>query len=114
MKRRDRRSRGQSLVEFALVVPVFLLILMGILDFGRAVLAYNSLSNAARDGARVAIVDQSDGSSGEPLAAEEAANQATGLGLDPADDVDVDYADPAGGACPSHAIGCFASVTARY
>jgi len=52
-------SRGQSLTEFALVLPVFLLILMGIIDFGRAVYAYNTLANASRAGVRLAIVDQS-------------------------------------------------------
>ena len=53
-----KRSRGQALVEFALALPVLLVIFMGLFDFGRAVFAYNSLSNAAREGARVAIVDQ--------------------------------------------------------
>ena len=108
-----RRPAGQGLVEFALVIPVFLLLMMGILDFGRAILAYNTLSNAARDGARVAIVDQSVTGS-VPAAAQEAADQATGLGLDPSADVDVVYTDPVGAACPSHALGCTASVTARY
>ena len=114
-ERRSRRRRraGQALVEFALVIPVFLLIMMGILDFGRAILAYNTLSNAARDGARVAIVDQSV-SGGVPIGAQEAADQAIGLGLDPSADVDVVYTDPIGAACPSHALGCSASVTARY
>lgn len=50
--------RGQSLVEFALILPLLLLMLMGVLDLGRAVAAYNSVSNAARSAARVAIVDQ--------------------------------------------------------
>lgn len=52
--------RGQSLVEFTLIVPVLLVLLMGILDLGRAVAAYNSVSNAARSAARVAIVDQNE------------------------------------------------------
>lgn len=51
-------ERGQSLVEIALVVPVVLLIFMGIFDFGRAVFAYNSVAEAARNGSRVAIVNQ--------------------------------------------------------
>src|ERR671918_2617172 len=60
MRLRGRRkpSRGQTLVEFALIIPLFVLLLFGILDFGRAVLAYNSISNAAREGARTAIVNQ--------------------------------------------------------
>ena len=56
----QRRSaaRGQGLVEFALVLPIFVLILVGIFDLGRAVFAYNTLTNAAREGARMAIVNQ--------------------------------------------------------
>lgn len=108
---RDRR--GQSLVEFALVLPVLLLLFMGILDFGRAVYAYNTLSNAAREGARVAIVDQTV-AGGIPVAAQRAADQSTSLGIDPGADVDVDYTSPVGGgACPTRALGCIASVTVR-
>jgi TadE-like protein len=50
------RSTGQALVEFALVVPIFLVLLLGIFDFGRVVWASNSLASAAREGARFAIV----------------------------------------------------------
>ena len=53
-----RARRGESLVEFALVLPILLILLLGILYFGRAVAAYNSVSNGARSGARVAIVNQ--------------------------------------------------------
>jgi Flp pilus assembly protein TadG len=55
---RGRRRRGQALVEFALVIPIFLLVLVAIFDLGRAVFAYNTLTNAAREGARTAIVNQ--------------------------------------------------------
>jgi Flp pilus assembly protein TadG len=55
---RRRSSRGQGLVEFALVIPIFLLVLVAIFDLGRAVFAYNTLTNAAREGARIAIVNQ--------------------------------------------------------
>ncbi len=50
------RGRGQAMVEFALIAPIFLSLLMGIADLGRVVWAYNSLSSAAREGARFAIV----------------------------------------------------------
>lgn len=46
------RSRGQSLVEFALVIPIFLLILFGMIDIGRLVYINNSLSEGAREAAR--------------------------------------------------------------
>jgi Flp pilus assembly protein TadG len=55
---RRAHGRGQSLVEFGLVLPIFLLIVFGIIDFGRAVFAYSTLNNAAREAARVAVVDQ--------------------------------------------------------
>lgn len=47
-----RTDRGQGLVEFALILTVLLLFIMGILDFGRALFIYTSLFNAAREGAR--------------------------------------------------------------
>lgn len=50
-------QRGQSVVEMALLLPAFLLLVLGMLDLGRAVYTYNVLSNAVRDGSRVAIVD---------------------------------------------------------
>jgi Flp pilus assembly protein TadG len=54
-----RRSRqGQALAEFALVIPIILLAFMGIFDLGRMIFAYNNISNAAREGARTAIVNQ--------------------------------------------------------
>ena len=55
-------QRGQALVEFALVIPIFLLLLVAIFDLGRAVFAYNTLTNAAREGARLAIVNQDEAS----------------------------------------------------
>jgi hypothetical protein len=51
-----RRGAGQALTEFALVVPFFLLVLYGIIEFGRYVYTVQVLNNAAREGARYAIV----------------------------------------------------------
>jgi Flp pilus assembly protein TadG len=51
-----RAGRAQALAEFALVVPIFFLILFGIIDFGRYVYYTQILNNAAREGARYAIV----------------------------------------------------------
>jgi Flp pilus assembly protein TadG len=56
---RRSRSRGQSLVEFALVLPVFLLMLFGLIDMGRYVYLNSTLSQAAREAARVAVVEAS-------------------------------------------------------
>src|SRR5437867_769803 len=57
MERRRAGERGTAIVEMALILPVFLLLVMGTLDFGRAIYARNMLANAARDGARFASVD---------------------------------------------------------
>ncbi len=50
------RRRGQALVEFALVAPFFFLLLFSLIEFGRAVYYIQVLNNAAREGARYAIV----------------------------------------------------------
>ena len=54
--RARRGEAGQSLLEFALVLPVFLVMLFGILDIGRVVWAYDAMANAAREAARYASV----------------------------------------------------------
>lgn len=61
-----RRDRGQTLVEFALVFPVFILLLFGLLDMGRFVYLNSTLSQAAREGARVASVEASWLGSSDP------------------------------------------------
>ena len=55
MKRRCW-ERAQATVEFALVLPILLLILMGIFDFGRGLFAFTVVANSAREGARVGII----------------------------------------------------------
>ena len=47
-----RRRNGQALVEFSLAVIVFLVLMMGIFDFGRGIFMYNGVSQAAREIAR--------------------------------------------------------------
>jgi hypothetical protein len=54
MKR--KRSSGQSLVEFALIFPMLLVLLLGFLDLGRVIFYYSSLTNAVREGTRRRIV----------------------------------------------------------
>ena len=53
---RQPRPRGQGLVEFALVIPLFLLMLFGMIDVGRVIWANDALANAAREGARYASI----------------------------------------------------------
>lgn len=47
---------GQALVEFAIVAPMLLLLVLGIVDFGRAFYTYHVMIDAAREGARVAVI----------------------------------------------------------
>jgi Flp pilus assembly protein TadG len=110
---------GQALVEFALVLPVFLLIVFGVIDAGRLIFTYNEVSNAARAGARVAIVNQS--TSGTNTCDTTSATAyplgcalASGVGAPiQAADVSVTYrnaTDTAACASPTK-IGCIAVVT---
>ena len=55
-RRAHRSSRGQTLVEFALVAPMFFLVLFSIVEGARFIFYYEMLNNATRDGARYAIV----------------------------------------------------------
>jgi Flp pilus assembly protein TadG len=49
-------ARGQSIVEFALILPVFMLLIAGAVEFGRAYFAYAQLLQAAQEGARYGAV----------------------------------------------------------
>lgn len=65
----DRGARGQSLVEFSLAVTVFLVLVMGVVDLGRAVYQYNGVAQAARELVRATSVHQGSplGSSADTL-----------------------------------------------
>ena len=63
--KRGRRERGQALVEFALVVPIFLVLTFGIVDFGWALKSWITVTNASREGARMGAVHAFAGSVGE-------------------------------------------------
>ena len=56
---RGCERRGAALVEFAMVAPVFFLFLVGAVEFGRAIMVQEALTNASREGARVATLDGS-------------------------------------------------------
>jgi hypothetical protein len=111
-RRRGAQSGGQALVEFALVLPLFLLLMVALFDMGRGVFAYNTLTNAAREGARMAIVNQD-----KPSIIERAKSQTAIVELnDPsvsvgfyqmAADGTPDYSNP----CNLVAVGCLAIVS---
>lgn len=54
----NHKSKGQGLVEFALILPILLLLLLGIFEFGRVIWAYITVQTAAREAARYAITGQ--------------------------------------------------------
>ena len=116
-------------MEFAFVFPVIVLLAFGFIDVGRAVFSYNTLANAARQGARVAAVNQVDPVAGpwscvanKPVQSAAspswtfrgcAVTAGGAVGVRNAD-VTVSYAAPPGTTiqCSSGlTVGCIASVT---
>ncbi|MCA1032211.1 pilus assembly protein [Bacillus timonensis] len=55
-----RSEKGQSMVEFALVIPIFILLLFAIVDFGRVFHAYLTIDHAGREAARIASIGKDD------------------------------------------------------
>lgn len=110
MTKRDRRH-GQSLVEFALILPIFLLVIFGIVDLGRGVYAYNTIQNAARQGVRVAIVDQNT-----DVIVQEVRDHAVGLDI-ASSDVTVSFLQPDTMTTPCNtpiAISCEIEILVQY
>lgn len=109
-RRAGQARRGQSLVEFALILPIFVLLLVGIFDFGRAVYAYNTISNASREAVRIGIVDQN-----VVRLQAEAVKAAVSLGA-VSGDVDVAFLTPdLLGACATPVdLGCVVEITVHY
>jgi Flp pilus assembly protein TadG len=57
--KRRKTERGSSLVEFAIAATVFLTVLFAVVEFGRALWVHNALTDAARRGARYAVLHKS-------------------------------------------------------
>jgi Flp pilus assembly protein TadG len=128
-RRGQRRQRGQSLVEFAFVMPIIVLVIVAFIEIGRAVFAWNTIANAARQGARVAAVNQlsavTDCDESRPIedpyephwSIRGCAIAAAGaLGITAAN-VSVSYAAPPSTtlACdPTLHVGCIAAITVTY
>lgn len=124
-----RRAGGQALVEFAFIFPLIALIVFGFIDVGRAAFTANTLTNAARQAARVAAVNQIDPVAGpwDCLAdhpVEDPSNPrwtfrgcavaAGGVAGLLAADVTVSYAPPPGSTlqCSSTVnVGCIVTIT---
>ncbi len=89
----NRRERGQSMVEFALLLPIFLIVIFIIVDFGVGISRWVIVTNSTREGARLGAV----GASTTEIA-DKVASTSNGL-LDPAD-VNVYYLDKDGNGSP--------------
>jgi Flp pilus assembly protein TadG len=114
MSTRSRRDcgRGQSLVEFALVLPIFMLIVFGVIDGGRVVFANNDMAQSTRNVARVASTTCFDTTpacdeSAGPIAAAIAA-QGSGMLVDPT--WTVQCINPVTGNPPTNTADDFCSV----
>jgi TadE-like protein len=123
--RRARGERGQALVEFALVIPVLMLILLGILKFGILYNNYLQLTDAVRSGARQMSIERGQGDPCGDAAGALIASANLGSGLkvkitdaNPADSADIyTFAAPSGpgvGTCPPIASGDAVTVAATY
>ena len=128
-RRRRRRGQGQSLVEFAFVLPIIVLVIVAFVEVGRAVFAWNTIANAARQGARVAAVNQltdvTDCDESRPIedpyephwSIRGCAIAAAGaLGITSAN-VTVSYAAPPSTTLdcdPILHVGCIAAITVTY
>jgi Flp pilus assembly protein TadG len=102
LRRRRKGERGQALVEFSMVALVFFILVFGVIDFGMALHSWITVTNAAREGARIGAVHAaSDGSTDcnpAPTAGTiEAKVCETGTNLDPDNmTLTVTNADPEG------------------
>lgn len=99
MRTRHRRQdeHGAVAVEFALLVPVIMVLIFGMVDFGFAVNRYASLSNAAREGVRMASLGGTATEVRNAVQASLADIGASGAV------VDVSCLTPTGGTCPTFA-----------
>lgn len=93
MKKRLRHEDGQSMVEFALILPVFLLILCGIIDFGWLFYNQLSLNNACREGARYAVVNTAEGANTQAII-EHIENTTTTVFANDGVNINIEYSSP--------------------
>ena len=85
--------KGQTLIEFALILPIALFLLLGFFDLGRVVFYYSSLTNAVREATRSMIVnvDLGDKAAIESAIYAELEDYAFAINLDEIDVVDIFY-----------------------
>ena len=132
--RDERKENGSTMVEFALVVMLLMSLMLGVVEFGRALYAYHFTASAARSAVRWAAVngstcasdtstndtggscDGKDGMNSGPATAGDIENYAVGLaptGINPADVTPVVASWPASGATPPTGSNCATYPTAQ-
>ena len=92
--KKDKHEEGQAMVEFALILPIFLLILCGIIDFGWLFYNQLSLNNACREGARYAVVNTAEDASTQAII-NHIENATTTVFANDGIDIEVIYSSPA-------------------
>jgi hypothetical protein len=100
------RERGQSVVEVALILPIFLMCVLGMIDLGRAVYAELVLTGAVREGCRAAIVQ----SNTNAVVVQTVIDAAVGLSL-PSGNVTISGARTMGSTVTVLAVYTFVPVT---
>jgi Flp pilus assembly protein TadG len=120
-RRRWSKTRGVTLVEFALVLPILTTLLIGTVWIGRAVSVYQALERAAREGARVAIAPKCalcGGAKASTSQIEDAVNDAlAAASLDtsnPALDIDIAWSQPLDAGDPANYQASGVKVTVSY
>lgn len=80
-----RDDSGQALVEFALVLPIFIILVLGIVEFARAWNIYEVLTDAGREGARRAVVEYQNITAADVKATIQEAGNRVGITIEDAD-----------------------------
>jgi hypothetical protein len=124
MRRRLRSESGAELIEFSLTLPLLLLIVLGIIEFGFVFREVEIVTNAAREGARIAILDAYDDD--DVTARVEQYLTTAGLDLDNVTEIDPGTGTPVpldSGACISmvevfveydHAVPFIAGIASYF
>lgn len=108
------REKGAVAVEFALVLPVFLVLVLGIFEFGRAFNIQISLSQAARESARYTAVHYNDTDFSTPAAQAAGVAAAPSVPLLEATHVGISYKNTDGSVASKCAAGVSAVSTVKY
>ena len=96
-RRRGGANRGAAVVEFAVVSPVLFLVIFGIIEFGRLFMVQQVLTNASREGARRAILEQSTSTEVETVVTDYLASsrlESAAVTVDPANIESLVFGDP--------------------